>query len=277
VCAWIKPSDLMKSKLKVGVALSGGGIRGISHLGVLKALDEIGIIPAKVSGSSAGAIVGAMYCQGYKPEEILKIIVETNYFKFMRPAISWNGILKMESVGDLYKIYLPHNDFAQLKIALAVAATDIQRAKVVYFDEGELIRPIMASSSIPGMFEPIVIDKKYLVDGGVLNNLPVEPLEGICDFVIGVNCNHLPEDSNIKNMKKLIERAVIMSMNYNVYSRKAKCDYFIEAPGLGRYGVFDIKKAPELFQAGYDQARKVIEENPDILELANPKAKHLSA
>lgn len=266
----------MKSKIKVGIALSGGGVRGISHLGVLKALGEIGIVPAKVSGTSAGAIVGAMFCQGYQPEEILKIIVETNYFKFMRPAISWNGILKMESVGDLYKLYLPHNNFAQLKTPLAVAATDIQRGKVVYFDEGELIKPIMASSSIPGMFEPILLEDKFLVDGGVLNNLPVEPLEGICDYVIGVNCNHLPEESNISNMKKLIERAVIMSMNYNVYSRKAKCDYFIEAPGLGKFGVFDIKKAPELFQAGYDQAMRVIEENPSILELANPKTKHLT-
>ncbi len=266
----------MKSKIKVGIALSGGGIRGISHLGVLKALGEAGIVPTKVSGTSAGAIVGAMFCQGYQPEEILKIIVETNYFKFMRPAISWNGILKMDSIGELYKVYLPHNDFAQLQIPLAVAATDIQRGKVVYFDEGELIKPIMASSSIPGMFAPIVIDKKHLVDGGVLNNLPVEPLEGICDFVIGVNCNHLPEESNISNMKKLIERAVIMSMNYNVYSRKAKCDYFIEAPGLGKYGVFDIKKGSELFQAGYDQTMKVIEENPSILELANSSSKQVT-
>lgn len=266
----------MNSKVKVGIALSGGGIRGISHLGVLKALGEVGIIPAKISGTSAGAIVGAMFCQGYEPEEILKIIVETNYFKFMRPAISWNGILKMVSIGDLYRLYLPHDDFAQLKIPLAVAATDIQKGKVVYFDEGELIMPIMASSSIPGMFEPILIEDKFLVDGGILNNLPVEPLEGICDIVIGVNCNHLPEESNISNMKKLIERAVIMSMNYNVYSRKSKCDYFIEPPGLGKYGVFDIKKAPELFQAGYDHVMKVIHENPTILDLANPKAKRLS-
>jgi NTE family protein len=65
-------------------------------------------------------------------------------------------------------------------------------------------------------------------------------------------------------------------MNYNVYSRKPKCDYFIEAHGLGKYGVFDIKKAPQLFQAGYDEAMKVIQENPSILELANPSAKHLS-
>ncbi len=266
----------MKSKLKIGIALSGGGVRGISHLGVLKALGESGIVPTKVSGTSAGAIAGAMYCQGYKPEEILKIIVETNFFRFMRPAISLKGILKMENVGHLFKRYLGHNDFGQLKIPLAVAATDIRKGKVVYFDEGELIPPLLASSCVPGMFEPVMIGKKYLVDGGVLNNLPVEPLDGICDFVIGVNCNHLPEESNIRNMKNLIERAVIMSMNYNVYSRKSTCDYFIEAPGLGRFGVFDIKKAPELFQAGYDHTMKIIEENPSILELANPSANHLS-
>lgn len=264
-----KRSDSMSSKIEIGIALSGGGVRGISHLGVLKALDEAGIKPSKISGSSAGAIAGAMYCQGYKPEEILKIIVETNYFKFMRPAISWKGILKMETLGDLFKLYLPHNDFAQLQIPLAVAATDIRKGKVVYFDDGDLIPAVMASSCIPGMFEPINIGNKYLVDGGVLNNLPVEPLEGLCDVVIGVNCNHLPEESNIRNMKNLIERSVIMSMNFNVYSRKSKCDYFIESPGLGKYGVFDIKKAPDLFQAGYDQARKVMEENPSLADLGN--------
>ena len=267
----IKHFDWMSSKVKIGLALSGGGVRGISHLGVLKALNEASIFPTKVSGSSAGAIAGAMYCQGYKPEEVLKIIVETNYFKFLRPAISWKGILKMDSVGDLFKIYLPHNSFEELKTPLAVAATEIRKGKVIYFDEGELIRPILASSCIPGMFEPIQIKKKHLVDGGVLNNLPVEPLEGMCDYIIGVNCNHLPQESNIKSMKKLIERSVIMSMNFNVYSRKSKCDYFIETPGLGNYGVFDIKKAPELFQSGYEQGLKFMEQNPAILELANPK------
>jgi len=257
----------MKSKVKIGIALSGGGVRGISHLGVLKALNESGIMPTKVSGTSAGAIAGAMYCQGYSPEEILKIIVETNYFKFMRPAISLTGILKMDAMESLFKIYLAHNDFSQLKTTLSVAATDIKKGKAVYFSEGELIKPIMASSCIPGMFDPIVIGNRHFVDGGVLNNLPVEPLEGICDVVIGVNCNQLPEESNIRNMKYLIERSVIMAMNYNVYSRKSKCDFFIEAPGLGKYGVFDIKKASELFQAGYEQAMKVIEGNPSLQEL----------
>jgi NTE family protein len=267
----------MKSNLKIGVALSGGGVRGISHLGVLQGLNEAGIFPTHVSGTSAGAIAGAMYCEGYSPTEILKIIVETNYFKFLRPAISWKGILKMSSIQGLFRTYLKHNDFSQLKTPLTVAATDIKKGKAVYFSEGELIAPVMASSCIPGMFEPIVIGNRFLIDGGVLNNLPVEPLDGTCDFVIGVNCNHLPEESDIKNMKRLIERSVIMSMNYNVYSRQAKCDYFIEAPGLGKFGVFDIKKASDLFQAGYVETLRYIEENPSILELKNSGEKSLSA
>lgn len=259
----------MKSKIKIGVALSGGGVRGISHLGVLKGLNEAGILPTQISGSSAGAIAGAMYCQGYEPDEVLKIIVETNFFKFIRPAISWTGILKMDTVESLFKTYLGHNDFGMLKTPLSVAATDINKGKVVYFSEGELIKPILASACIPGMFEPIVIGGKHLVDGGVLNNLPVEPLNGVCDVVIGVNCNHLPTEANIRNMKNLIERAVIMSMNSNVYSRKATCDFFIEVPGLAQYGVFDIKKASQLFQAGYDQTRLYIEQNPTILHLSS--------
>jgi NTE family protein len=208
-----------------------------------------------------------MYCQGYSPDEVLKIIIETNYFKLLRPAISWKGLFNLDSLAQLLKTYLPHNDFSALKTSLIVAATDIGKGEVVYFDSGKLIDPILASSCIPGMFEPILYDSRYLVDGGVLNNLPVEPLQGKCDLIIGVNCNHLPELGKVRNVKNLIERAVMMNLNFNVYTRKGACDYFIEAPGLGKYGVFDLKKAPELFQAGYQQAMRVIEASPTLLEL----------
>jgi NTE family protein len=104
----------------------------------------------------------------------------------------------------------------------------------------------------------------------VLNNLPVEPLQSSCDVLIGVNCNHLPELAAVRNVKNLLERAVMMNMNFNAYSRKSACTYFIEAPGLGKFGVFDLKKAPEFFQAGYSQAMKVMEANPSLLEISQP-------
>lgn len=258
----------MNSNTRIGIALSGGGVRGIAHLGVLKALNEAGIFPSKVSGSSAGAIVGAMYCQGYTPDEVFKIILETNYFKLMRPAISWKGLLKMESLAQAFKQYLPHDDFSKLSIPLAIAATDIGKGETVYFEKGALIQPILASCSIPGMFEPILHESRYLVDGGVLNNMPVEPLQGDCEVIFGANCNHLPAVSKVSNVKNLIERAVMMNMNFNVYTRRAACTYFIEPAGLGKFGVFDIKKAPDLFQAGYTQAMQVIESHPELMNFA---------
>ncbi|MBS9524649.1 patatin-like phospholipase family protein [Litoribacter ruber] len=259
----------MKSRKKIGIALSGGGARGVSHLGVLKALNEKGIFPNRVSGTSAGAIVGSMYCEGYTPDAIFDIIVQTKYFKFLRPAVSLVGILKMEILEKLFSQYLEHNDFSKLKIPLTIAATDICRGKAVYFSEGEIIRAIMASSCIPGMFDPILIDGEYYVDGGVLNNLPVEPLDGVCDVIIGVNCNHLPEQPNIKNIKTLIERTVIMSMNFNSYSRKEKCDYFIEPTEMARFGAFDIKRAKDIFTAGYEGGLEYIENTPSLLNLVS--------
>jgi NTE family protein len=258
----------VSSKKKIGIALSGGGARGIAHLGVLKALNEAGIYPNRVSGTSAGAIVGSLYCHGYTPDEIFQIIKETKYFKFLRPAISLVGILKMEILESLYSRYLGNNDFSKLKTPLTVVATDICKGKVVYFSEGEIIKPVMASSCIPGMFDPILIDGSYYVDGGILNNLPIEPLEGVSDIVIGVNCNHLPEQTNIRNIKNLIERTIILSMNYHAYSRRGKCDFFIEPSGLAQFGAFDIKKAEDIFATGYEGAMAYLNETPALANLA---------
>lgn len=234
-------------------------MRGIAHLGVLKAMDEVGLVPNAISGTSAGAIAGVMYAKGFAPDEILEIIIQTNYFKFIWPSVSWKGILKMDQVIPLYEKYLGLDDFSSLRIPMTMAATDLHLGKTVYFSSGEIIRPLMASSCIPGMFEPILLDGHYYIDGGVLNNMPVEPLQDTCDVIIGVNCNHLPIEQNIRHIKKLIERTVIMAMNYNVYSRRALCDHFVEPLGLARFGVLEIKKAKEIFEIGYQTMKEYID------------------
>ena len=249
----------MEKQKRIGVALSGGGVRGIAHLGVLKAMDEVGLVPSAISGSSAGAIAGVMYAKGYTPDEILEIIIQTNYFKFIWPSVSWKGILKMDHIIPLYEKYLEFDDFSSLRIPMTLAATDLHLGQTVYFSSGEIIRPLMASSCIPGMFEPILLDGRYYIDGGVLNNMPVEPLQDFCDVIIGVNCNQLPVEQNIRHIKSLIERTVIMSLNYNVYSRRGMCDYFVEPPGLARFGVLEIKKAREIFEIGYQTMKEFID------------------
>src|SRR4051812_29128314 len=132
--------------MKIGLALSGGGARGVAHLGVLKALLEHGIEPAMISGVSAGAIAGSLYAAGYQPDEILEIIISTKMFRFLRPAMSRVGILKMDRTDAIYLKYLTGNSFEALKIPLIVSATNLNRGETVYFDRGELIKPIQASS-----------------------------------------------------------------------------------------------------------------------------------
>jgi NTE family protein len=246
--------------MKLGLVLSGGGSRGIAHLGVLKVLDEIGIQIDAIAGSSSGAIAGALYANGYSPDDILKIIQETSFLKLIRPAISRTGLLKMDSAVWLYQKYLPHNSFESLNIPLTINATDLCKGKAVYFSKGELIRPLMASTCIPVMFEPVSVSGKLFVDGGLLNNFPAESLIGTCDKIIGLHCNPIDDTFQVMNIKTMLERTFLLTINANSYSRRKYCDFFIEPPALKTYNILDLKRAEEIFQIGYDYAKTLEKE-----------------
>ena len=234
----------------IGVALSGGGARGIAHLGVLKALNEEGIFPDIISGTSAGSIVGALYCAGYSPEESLKIVQETSALSVFRPSFSWKGFLKIDKLANILKKYLPEN-FEDLNQPLVVAASEINEGKTVYFRSGKLISPILASASIPVLFKPMEIEGKNYVDGGILNNLPAEALVGKVDTLIGVSCNPYGYAENLNNAKLLMERSALIAINGNTMKSRALCDQFIEPTTLTQFSGFDLSKAKEIFAAGY--------------------------
>ncbi|MCU0393595.1 MAG: patatin-like phospholipase family protein [Thermoflexibacter sp.] len=248
--------------MKIGIVLSGGGARGISHLGVLEALEEHGIHPSHLSGVSAGAIVGALYAAGNRPWEILHFILKTKLFKFFKPDTSLTGLLRIESTEKLYEKMLKENSFASLNIPLSVSATDIERGETVYFSQGELIKPLQASSCVPVLFAPVEINGKFYVDGGILNNLPVEPLENTCDYIIGVHSNALPTQFKITNIKQMIERSLHLAINTNIEERKKKCHFFIEPPRMAFFGVYDVAKAQEIYQVGYEYTKEYIKRLP---------------
>jgi len=237
--------------MRVGLALSGGGARGVAHIGVIKALEELGITFSCISGTSAGSIIGAMYAYGYKPLHILEIIKEISIFKSVRPAWNWSGLLTMDGMKDLLFKYMPNNSFEKLRIPLTIAATEIRVGEIRYFTEGELISAIMASCSIPAVFSPFAFKEGLYVDGGVFENLPAKPIRDNCDFLIGSHCNQIPKEFDPKNMKVVIERTLLMAINANTQISKHYCDVFIEPSGLGRYGSFDIGKAQEIFDFAY--------------------------
>ena len=237
--------------MKIGLALSGGGARGIAHVGVIKALEEIGLTFACISGTSAGAIVGALYAYGYKSAEMLEIIQQLTVFKSFRMAWTWSGLLKMDGMKDLLLKFMPDNNFNKLKIPLTIAATEIRLGEVYYFTEGELVPAIMASCSIPAVFSPLRYQGGLFVDGGVFDNLPAGVLKGKCDFLVGSHCNQIPKEFDPKNMKVVIERTLLMAINANTQVSKSMCDALIEPPGLGKYGSFDIAKSQEMFDFAY--------------------------
>jgi NTE family protein len=237
--------------MKRGLVLSGGGARGIAHIGVLKALDEMEIKFHRISGTSAGAIVGALYASGYKPDSIFKMVKDLSIFKSVRPAFAWTGLLTMDGIKELLLKNIPENDFAKLKIQLTVAATDIRKGKIRYFSEGELIPAIVSSCSIPAIFNPVSVEGNLYVDGGLLDNLPVKPIRSECDFIVGSHCNHISPDFDVKNIKLVVERSLLISIYANTEVSRSLCDVFIEPPRMDRFSSLDLSKAEEIFEFSY--------------------------
>ncbi len=241
--------------MTVALVLSGGGIRGISHLGVLKALDEGGIKISHISGTSTGAILGALYSSGLDPEFILDEIISTKFYTYMRPAFTTSGVLKMDRIGDFLRKYITNDSFEALNIPLTVAATNLQLGVTEYFNSGELINPILCSSCIPAVFKPVSYNGKTYIDGGVLNNFPLEPVKSE-NLIIGSDCNYIDDNFGGKGFKLIIERALLLAINGSLQEAKSKCHILIDPSRIKGTGVFEFRRAKEIFIMGYEEAKK---------------------
>ncbi|MCF2516582.1 patatin-like phospholipase family protein [Dyadobacter sp. CY351] len=246
--------------MKVGLVLSGGGARGIAHIGAIKALMEHGIRPDVISGTSSGAFIGAMLAHGYTPDEIIEMIIQTSFYPYIRFGFGANGLLHMNKLEAVLRKYIPENTFESLKIPLVVTATDIVSGEELQFRNGELAIPVLASCCIPGLFSPIRFQGRELVDGGVLNNLPVEPIMEEADFIIGIHCNPFTLDKPLKKTTELVYRSLILAMHSKTKERFRKCNLLIEPPELSKFSIFDFRKAGQLFDVGYGYTKRLLEE-----------------
>jgi NTE family protein len=252
---------------KVGVVLSGDGARSFAHLGLLKVLEEEGIKPCAISGVSGGALVGALYAAGISSLDILELGKANSLFGFSGLSLKKEGFFSMESIRKLIIENIPHNSFEKLKIRLFVNATDFNHNKVIFFSEGKLMDCLIASASVPVLFNPVEYENSLLVDGGLLNNFPVEPLLDICDYIIGSHVNKLEDlkEGNNKLTKiAILERSFHMAIASNVYLRARHCNLLLE-PGMDDFGLFDMKNVDTIFEIGYKHALK---QKNKIAELA---------
>lgn len=239
----------------IGIALSGGGARGISHLGVLKALDENGIRPDIVSGTSAGAIIGGFYCAGFSPDDILQILIKTKILSIFKPAFSWKGLLSMDKLAVILSENLPVS-FEDLKTPLIVASTNLEEGKSQYFKQGDLSQAILASSCLPVLFNPIEIEGAKYIDGGILNNLPTEALVNSVENIIAISCNPINNKRQINSFKDVMERSSLLAINENTLKSRELASVFIEPDDLAKFSGFDLSKAKEIFETGYNYTSK---------------------
>jgi NTE family protein len=142
-----------------------------------------------------------------------------------------------------------------------VAATDISHGRATYFSSGELIPRLLASCCVPAVFSPVQLNGALYVDGGITDNLPAKPVRQDCEFLIGIHCNYLCAEFDAKNFRSVIERSLMMAINGNSTHSKNLCDLTIEPEGSGKVSTFDIGKAKELFEIGYQFTKQHFKES----------------
>lgn len=239
--------------MQVGLCLSGGGARGAFHMGVLQALDEKEIDISIIAGCSAGALVGSLYAAGVEPRDMLKLAVSTRWFSFLQPSFPNRGLMPLDYLEFVLKKHIPHNSFQKLNIQLKIVATNISKGTLRVFDEGEIIKPVLSSCSVPLLFKPIVMDGDIYLDGGILMNLPACIIRKECDFLIGVSLMPIQAVTinEINSSYKILTRILELSVNNNSKTQMALCDLMIESNDISGFSRFDLKGAEDLFQLGY--------------------------
>lgn len=234
----------------IGLVLSGGGARAVAHLGVLQALDEIGIKPATISGVSAGAIIGALYAASYSPEQIMTMVKEHASYSLARMMLP-GGLFSAAGLKQILRSAISEDKFQELAIPLFITTTDIITGTSVTFSEGQLFDVIIGSSSVPAVFSPVRHGGHYLVDGGVLNNLPVECIRQLCEKVIGSHVNKIQHLKPRRlNRLQVLERCFHLAIANTVEKNSKLCDLLLE-PQLSKHGMFEMKSADRVFEAGY--------------------------
>jgi len=196
--------------MKVGIALGGGGVRGLAHVCILQVLDDLQVRPAVISGTSMGAIVGALYASGMSAREIREVIERRLILKndtwrdviekregllkwvyAFKPDFSGSGLINAEGILNSLLNEIKVDSFEDLEIPLLVVAADYWSAEEVIFEKGPLLPALQASMAVPGVFSPVSVEGRIMVDGGVVNLVPYDLLVGRADFIIAVNVSRV--------------------------------------------------------------------------------------
>ncbi len=283
---------------KFGLVLSGGGARGLAHIGVLKVLEDNGIKPDYISGASMGAIVGGVYASGVTVEKMedfvrdfvfgdvldkksplrtMQLFEKTSkkFMKYFSVGLSINSLVKKRALDSgrkiqyMFKQLTGNKYFSELKIPFACTATDILSGKSIVLDKGKVYMAMRASMSIPLIFEAVKYDNMFLVDGGVANNIPSFIVRDMgAEVVIAIDVNpplESKEEKDIKTPIDMLWRTYQITLD-NLYRKELKeADYVVNAHTNGE--TLDFSDNMHYIKAGEDAMKKNIDKIKELLEV----------
>lgn len=288
---------------KIGLVLSGGGAKGLAHVGVLKVLEAAGIKIDYIGGTSMGAVIGGLYASGFNATQIDSIVRVTNFDNLLIdyiPRISKSFYEKRND--ELYALILPFDhfrigapqslskgifnynlfneltfhvrhvrDFNQLPIPFLCMATDIEIGQQVILDKGVLAQALFASSALPSVFSPVILDGRFLIDGGVANNYPIEEVRKLgADIIIGVDVqNSLRDREELKDATKILFQITNLQMIEKMKQNAVNTDIYIK-PDIKEYGAVSFEKAKEIILRGEEAAFSVYEKIDQLGDKSNP-------
>ena len=252
-------------KFKLGLALSGGGTRGFAHIGVLQAFKEERIKFDCVAGTSAGSLIGAMYCADVTCEQMIEVAKQVT-----RKEILGKFLINSDS-GNIAKVanrLLADKTFKQLSVPFAAVAVDISDGQEVWLTKGSVAEAVSASCAVPALFKPVEIDGMVLVDGGLLNNMPADVCRSMgAEIVIGVDLNHhRGSGTKSRKLKDTLVATWDITTKSTMYKGIMSSDLVIE-PELLEFKRTSLQHIDQMVEEGYRAAKEKMAEIKELLQI----------
>lgn len=261
----------MANKLKIGIALGSGSARGFAHIGVLKALEENNISADIVTGSSAGALVGGLYCCGIKPDMIKNLAIQIDKRLWMDFTVSRRGILKGDRIEDILKLLTGKKNIENLDKEMGIVATDLQKSEKVIFNEGPIYKAIRSSISIPGVFEPVNYNDQVLVDGGVVDRVPIAVAKDMgADIVMAVDVGFSEYGNRVFHLLDIVQQSIDVMAKKILEKDKIYADILMEPP-LSHIESSQFERVDECVEIGYNTALEHMDEIKEKIKLCEEK------
>ncbi len=249
---------------KIGYALGAGGARGVAHIGFLKAMEEEGIEPDYIVGCSMGSVVGAAYAAGLSIPAMKKAACGLRLFDVIQPAGKKGGLFDTKKIRRLLEYYLGDIKFSDLKIPYRCVAVDMITQRLVEFSEGSVLDAVIASSSIPSIFRPTEKNGMRLIDGGILERVPVEQVKNMgADIVVAVDVLGWRDcKEEMPGTLGIVMETIDIMDNYRTKRRREDnkdiIDFWLE-PELGSMSPYSFKQFEFAYQKGYEIGKKHVE------------------